>query len=198
MYVSAYTSRVTTLLMPVPAAIAQLQRPTGIYLGADGFWLDADGVTPSLEHIADLSELFTTQPDQTRDQLLAILRQWPNSPSFAVELVRHDEGFDASTPYVKDRIDLHLLDSIALTRHLDWHNREVTWSVGHGPPTDKPAAWLVLRGSSGDGQLTVWVSGEAEMDWGNEHQTQARHYDLKTEADVRSAVRDLETAIGLP
>lgn len=194
MYLLTYDPRVTTLLMPLPAAIAELQRPTGIYLGADGFWLDTDGVTPSLEHIADLSELFASQPDQTRDQLLAILRQWPGSPSFAVELVRHDEGFDTDTPYVTDLLDF---DRIVVTRHLDWHNREVTWSVGHGPPTDKPAAWLVLSGRSGDGQLTVWVSGEAEMDWGDGQGTQARHYDLMTDADLLSAVRDLETAVGL-
>ncbi|MEU4295054.1 hypothetical protein AB0E63_43110 [Kribbella sp. NPDC026596] len=43
--------------------------------------------------------------------------------------------------------------------------------------------------------MTVWVSGEAEMEWGTPKHGDARPYDLDTLEDLR--VSDLEDALGL-
>ena len=72
-----------------------------------------------------------------------------------------------------------------------------SWEVVHGPPTDKPAAWLILRGETSVGQLTVWVSGEAEMDWGTPEEGRERHYDLNSREALSACVTDLEDAVGV-
>lgn len=60
---------------------------------------------------------------------------------------------------------------------------------------DKPASWLVLNANAALGQLTVWVSGEAQMDWGSPSDGGARHYDLASVDDLRRCVDDLEAAL---
>jgi len=55
--------------------------------------------------------------------------------------------------------------------------------------TDKPAAWLILSKDEIAGQLTVWSSGEAEMQCGTLEHLDARHYD--------ACVSDLEDALRL-
>lgn len=61
-------------------------------------------------------------------------------------------------------MDLALLNLIAAESRDSWNEAGVRATVTYGPTTDKPAAWLVLEHSGRIGQLTVWVSGEAEMD----------------------------------
>jgi hypothetical protein len=81
--------------------------------------------------------------------------------------------------------------------NLLWAPRAHGWDVVDGPPTDKPAAWLILRGDTSVGQLTVGVSGEAEMDWGAPDQGGERHYEVPSHEDMRDCVTDLEDAVGL-
>jgi len=94
-------------------------------------------------------------------------------------------------------VDLSLLHEIAAERRARWEAVDVAWEVVDGPLTDKPAAWLILSGTIATGQLTVWVSGEAEMDWGTPDGGGERHYDLDSREALNACVGDLEGALGL-
>ena len=97
-------------------------------------------------------------------------------------------------------VDLALLHLIVDERRGSWDEAGVQAEVTNGPVTDKPAAWLVLNNNDKIGQLTVWVSGEAEMDWGNWGTPEdggERHDDLGSADSLRACVTDLERAVGL-
>ena len=90
---------------------------------------------------------------------------------------------------------MRTLHDVALERSAAWSDAEIGWKVVDGPVTEKPAAWLILDSGSDLGQLTVWVSGEAEMDWGTPEAGGERHYELGSVEDLRAAVNDLEKAV---
>jgi len=90
-----------------------------------------------------------------------------------------------------------MLHEVAADRRARWEAAGVGWEVVDGPLTDKPASCLTLTGSAGIGQVTVWVSGEAEMDWGTPSNGGQCHYDLGSREDVSACVSDLESAVGL-
>lgn len=94
-------------------------------------------------------------------------------------------------------VDLDMLHEIAAERRARWEAAGIGWQVVDGTLTDKPASWLVLNGVATVGQLIVWVSGEAEMDWGTPDQGGERHYDLDPREALRACVTDLENAVGL-
>lgn len=94
-------------------------------------------------------------------------------------------------------MDLAALHEIADQRRSAWNAAGARWAVTDGPLTDKPAAWLTLSTHQVEGQLTVWVSGEAEMDWGTLERGGSRHYDLDTRESLGGCVADLEKALGL-
>ena len=94
-------------------------------------------------------------------------------------------------------MNLALLHDIAGERRAEWEAAGARWEVVDGPPTDKPASWLILDGRSALGQLTVWVSGEAEVDWGTPENGGERHYDLDSREALLGCVRDLERLVGL-
>jgi hypothetical protein len=47
-----------------------------------------------------------------------------------------------------------------------WQAQGLSVEYRQGAETPKPAAWVVLESPQASGQLTVWVSGEADMDIG--------------------------------
>jgi hypothetical protein len=96
-------------------------------------------------------------------------------------------------------MNLAALHDIADERRGHWAEGGALCEVVDGPLTDKPAAWLILSKDEATGQLTVWVSGEAEMEWCTpEHgDGRHRHYDLDSLEDLRACVSDLEDALGL-
>ena len=94
-------------------------------------------------------------------------------------------------------MDLAALHEIADGRSSSWEAAGVRWGVTDGPLTDKPAAWLTLSRHQAEGQLIVWVSGEAEMVWGNPEPVVFRHYDLDTRESLGACVTNLEEALGL-
>jgi hypothetical protein len=94
-------------------------------------------------------------------------------------------------------MDLAALHEIADQRHSVWNAAGVRWAVTDGPLTDKPAAWLTPSTHQFEGQLTVWVSGEAEMDWGTLDRGGFSHYGLDTRESLGACVADLEKALGL-
>src|SRR5687767_6332215 len=71
----------------------------------------------------------------------------------------------------------------------------IGWEIVDGPPTNKPASWLILSANGVLGQLTVWVSGEAEMDWGTPSNGGERHYDVTSKDDLSQCIDDLEAAL---
>lgn len=93
------------------------------------------------------------------------------------------------------QMDLGLLHDIAAERSVRWTDDGLGWKIVDGPLTDKPASWLVLSANAVAGQLTVWVSGEAEMDWGTQDNGGERHYDLDSRDDLSQCVDDLEAAL---
>jgi hypothetical protein len=98
------------------------------------------------------------------------------------------------------RVDPEQLHETARERSARWENSSVEWQMIDGPQTPKPAAWLQLRTDTAEGQLTAWVSGEAEMDWSIAKEAwtnHAPHYDLESTADLRTCVDDLERNLGL-
>ncbi len=59
-----------------------------ICLGAEGFWLSNNQVTPSLDHILDLSSVTGQSPRTNASLAIAVIEAWPGDPAaFAVELV---------------------------------------------------------------------------------------------------------------
>lgn len=94
-------------------------------------------------------------------------------------------------------VDLGMLHQLAADRSARWEAAGVGWEVVDGPATDKPASWLILSGHSTIGQVTVWVTGEAEMDWGTPHDGGERHYDLDSWESLNACITDLEGAMGL-
>lgn len=95
-------------------------------------------------------------------------------------------------------MNLAALHDIADERREHWAEAGALCEVVDGPLTDKSAAWLILSKAEVAGQLTVWVSGEAEMEWGRSPEyVDARHYDIDTVEDLRACVSDLEDALGL-
>jgi len=87
------------------------------------------------------------------------------------------------------------LQLIVTERSTHWEAAGFTWDYEAGPLTDNPAVWLRLRASGADAFVKVWTSGDAEMDWGTEGDTHARHYDLISVEDLRACVDDLEAAL---
>ncbi|WP_132193902.1 MULTISPECIES: hypothetical protein [Kribbella] len=94
-------------------------------------------------------------------------------------------------------MNLAALHAIADERREHWAEAGALCEVVDGPLTDKPAAWLILSTDKFAAQLTVWVSGEAEMEWGTPERGDARHCDIDTLEDLRACVSDLEDALGL-
>ncbi|GAA3527043.1 hypothetical protein AFL01nite_04150 [Aeromicrobium flavum] len=90
-----------------------------------------------------------------------------------------------------------LLHDLAAKRASRWRREEFGFEVLDGPITDKPASWLVLSLNGVLGQLTLWVSGEAEMDWGTPEDGGERHYDLGSSAELERCVDDLELQLRL-
>lgn len=89
--------------------------------------------------------------------------------------------------------DLDLLDQRVRERADGWGSAGVTWTLHRGPSTPKPAAWVVCETAEAAGQLTVWVSGEAELEVGyvDRDDFHAVHYDLEDDGALRDCLDEL-------
>ncbi|MCP3422438.1 hypothetical protein [Nocardioides pinisoli] len=92
-------------------------------------------------------------------------------------------------------MDLGTLRDIARERSARWAEAGIGWEVVDGSPTDNPASWLILSVNDALGQLTVWVSGEAQMDWGTPSDGGGRHCDVASRDELSQCVDDLEAAL---
>ncbi|MEU4403871.1 hypothetical protein AB0F88_05055 [Streptosporangium sp. NPDC023963] len=74
-----------------------------------------------------------------------------------------------------------------------WETADVQWQLTIGPTRDKSAAWVTCEDARRVIQLTVWTSGEAELDVGDlaSGTTASVHYDLATSEDLAACLDDL-------
>lgn len=84
----------------------------------------------------------------------------------------------AAIPASMGFIHLAWLHDIAEERCAVWEQAGTRWEIVDGPLTEKPAAWLTLTSRDMVGCLIVWMSGEAEMEWGTPDRGGERHFDL--------------------
>ncbi|MEV5575275.1 hypothetical protein AB0L06_34995 [Spirillospora sp. NPDC052269] len=74
-----------------------------------------------------------------------------------------------------------------------WEAAGIQWQLITGPPTDKPATGVICENADSLAQLTVWASGEAELDLGHPttDATTGIHYDLATLEDLNACLDKL-------
>lgn len=81
--------------------------------------------------------------------------------------------------------DLQHLARAVEKRADEWVAKDVRWELHEGPKTSKPAAWLVLRKGGADGQLTLWTSGELELEWGTSAaDTHCEHHEVMDRGEL--------------
>jgi hypothetical protein len=92
-------------------------------------------------------------------------------------------------------MDLDLDDfADAVTAHAShWNSADVRWKLHRGPTRDKSAAWIVCTTMDRVAQLTVWTSGEAELDLAqiSTGTVISTHYEMSTTADLTACLADL-------
>ncbi|OXR43450.1 hypothetical protein B7C42_04317 [Nocardia cerradoensis] len=60
--------------------------------------------------------------------------------------------------------DLTTFTTAIQDRSRSWESKAITWELTLGPTRDKSAAWVICESTHTAAQLTVWTSGEAELD----------------------------------
>jgi hypothetical protein len=90
-------------------------------------------------------------------------------------------------------LDLNNLAAAVADRSTQWHNAGVQWTLHRGPAYDKSAAWIVCTTADREAQLTVWTSGEAELDLAHTSTgaVTSIHYEMSTAADLNVCIDDL-------
>jgi hypothetical protein len=95
-------------------------------------------------------------------------------------------------------VDLAELDAVAAARDARWRLAGLTWEVVRWPITDKPAASLRLTSGVGEGELILWVSGEAEVNYRRTADSEpvAVHHDFASAQELAACVDGLVRQIG--
>ena len=67
---------------------------------------------------------------------------------------------------MRSLLDLELFCAAVTSRSLEWTSRGIRSELKRSPDDgrDKAAAWVIVEAEGGFGQLTVWDSGEAELE----------------------------------
>jgi hypothetical protein len=97
-------------------------------------------------------------------------------------------------------LDFDLADfaSAVQERGAGWDAAGIQWQFTLGPTRDKSAAWVTCETTQAIAQLTIWTSGEAELDIGDltTGATSHIHYDL-TRQDLASCLDELTQRLTL-
>ncbi|WP_155353327.1 hypothetical protein [Acrocarpospora macrocephala] len=74
-----------------------------------------------------------------------------------------------------------------------WESAGVLWQLTIGPARDKAAAWVTCEDAHRATKLTIWTSGEAELDLGDlaSGTITSVHYDLANSEDLAACLDDL-------
>jgi hypothetical protein len=84
---------------------------------------------------------------------------------------------------------------IGMERSARWAKAGLTWEYGReNGRTENPSWWLALRGPHSSAVLTVWASGDASVDPGDQRQP-TRHYSVSSAEDVNACVDVLEATV---
>jgi hypothetical protein len=97
------------------------------------------------------------------------------------------------------QMDLDELDRAVAARVPAWRAADVRWQIIQGAVTNKPSASLRAEKADAMAELTLWVSGEAELGYvrGIEDEPLWAHYEITTAVGLNSCLDDLETHVGL-
>ncbi|MEV6929038.1 hypothetical protein AB0M46_31735 [Dactylosporangium sp. NPDC051485] len=81
-----------------------------------------------------------------------------------------------------------------------WQEAGVQWQLHYGPAHDKSAAWVDCTTAHREAQLTVWTSGEAELDVGDVSTgaITSTHYELSDTAELAVCLDDLTGQLTAP
>ncbi|MDW5325336.1 hypothetical protein [Plantactinospora sp. KLBMP9567] len=90
-------------------------------------------------------------------------------------------------------LDLGDFTDAVTARTAQWANAGVRWELHRGPTRDKSAAWIICTTADREAQLTVWTSGEAELDIAqiSTGTVTSTHYDMSTAADLTTCLDEL-------
>ncbi|MFL6053431.1 MAG: hypothetical protein ACJ72W_11015 [Actinoallomurus sp.] len=98
-------------------------------------------------------------------------------------------------------IDFDLADFAAAVqeRGAGWDAAGIQWQFTLGPARDKSAAWVICETTQALAQLTIWTSGEAELDIGDltTGATNHVHYNLTTQ-DLAARLDELTQRLSSP
>lgn len=96
-------------------------------------------------------------------------------------------------------VDLDELDQAVFARTVRWRAAEARWEIARWPVTDKPAASLRVETAVGMAELTMWVSGEADLVYLRHPETEpvTEHYELTAALGLVGCLDDLEGFVGL-
>src|SRR5690242_15399152 len=98
-----------------------------------------------------------------------------------------------------DCMDLDALDGAVCARSGAWRENGVQWRIRRCPAAPKPAANLSVERASAMADLTLWMSGEAELGWSPDAGTEPgwRHYEISSVLELNACLDDLEAHLGL-
>ncbi|MFG3602744.1 hypothetical protein [Micromonospora chersina] len=90
-------------------------------------------------------------------------------------------------------LDLDDFADAVTARASQWNSAGVRWELHRGPTRDKSAAWIVCTTTDREAQLTVWTSGEAELDLVqiSTGTVISTHYEMSTAADLTACLDEL-------
>ncbi len=98
-------------------------------------------------------------------------------------------------------MDLGLLDDAVAARRARWEAARVTWEIVRGPVTDKPAASLRAEAPTAVAELTLWVSGEADLTHAGlvpvVTELAIEHYELTSALGLAGCLDDFEALLGI-
>lgn len=97
-------------------------------------------------------------------------------------------------------MDLDLFAQEVARRAAGWTALWATWEVTHGTQPPKPSKSLRLETTDALAELTMWVSGEADLSWVRpipDADVRVEHYEITDELGLRGCLDDLEGHVGL-
>ena len=92
-----------------------------------------------------------------------------------------------------------MLDEAVSARAVAWHSGGVRWRIARGPATPKPAVTLSAERPPAMADLTLWISGEAELAWAADSGAEpvTEHYEISSGLGLNACLDDFESYLGL-
>lgn len=97
-------------------------------------------------------------------------------------------------------MDLDLLSQEVARRAPTWTASGASWEIRRGTQPPKPAVSLRIETTDGLAELTIWVSGEADLSWVRptpDADICVEHYEISGELGLRGCMDDLEGHLGI-